>query len=292
MMRIGIDVGGTKARAVVLSASGAVLARTEMPSGRGAVQVLATVRSIIARLVPEAGQGIESVGIGIPGTIDLERGIVSNAVNLGLDVLHLREGLADLPTGPVKIDNDVNAAALGAHRLIGAGVDSLAYLNVGTGIAAGLILNGVQWHGFRGVSGEVGHLPGRGLFECPCGQVGCLETVASGAAIARRAATAEHPFPSLTGAVTGGNSRAIAILDEVATGVADAAQNLFLVVGVDLVVLGGGVVDATPQLAPLVTRILDERAAASPFLISLELTNRLIIAPADLEIAAVGAALL
>lgn len=291
-MRIGIDVGGTKARGVALGADGAVLAHSEMPSGRGSAEVLATVRSTIERLSAATAESVESVGIGIPGTIDLERGIVSHAVNLGIDELDLPGGLADLGIPTVRVDNDVNAAALGAYELLGEGVSSLAFLNVGTGIAAGLVLGGVLWHGFRGVSGEVGHLGGYGDLVCPCGQIGCLETIASGAGLARSELATRHPAESLTVAVESGDPTAIAIFERVANGVADAAETLFLVVGVDLVVLSGGVTHGTPQLAPAVSRILDERAAASPFLASLSLSDRLAVAPADLEIAAMGAAFL
>ncbi|MFD1714608.1 ROK family protein [Amnibacterium flavum] len=291
-MRIGIDVGGTKARAVALDAAGVVLAHSELPSGRGADEVLATVRTTIERLAAASPDPVESVGIGIPGTIDFDRGVVSHAVNLGIDELDLAAGIADLEVGRVSVDNDVNAAALGAFQLLGGGVSSLAYLNVGTGIAAGLVLGGELWHGFRGVSGEVGHLGGYGDLLCPCGQIGCLETIASGAGLARSTLGTTHPVISLTAAVAADDPIAIEILARVAGGVADAAETLFLVVGVDLVVLGGGVVHGTPQLAPAVGRILDERAAASPFLASLSLSERLTVAPVDLDIAAMGAAFL
>ena len=116
------------------------------------------------------------IGIGIPGIVDRDRGTVSHAVNLGLggDWFPLAGRLADRTGATVVVENDLNAATWGAHVLSGA--DDLAYLALGTGLAAGFVLSGTLRRGAHGAAGEIGHVPvdPDGPL-CSCGQRGCLE---------------------------------------------------------------------------------------------------------------------
>jgi glucokinase len=284
-MRIGIDIGGTKAHAVAFDEGALVLAETTLPSGRGA-GVLAAAREAVERLQREAGRAV-SLGIGIPGIVDSDAGAVLHAVNLGVERLELAAGLADLVDGPVRVDNDMNAAALGAFHVVG-GSGSLAYLNVGTGLAAGLVIEGRPWRGHRGVVGEIGHLPldPSGL-PCPCGQHGCLETVASGSAL-EQLWTGSVPFGE---ALAAGDPSAAALYARLVAGVATAAQILALTVGVADIVLGGGVARHLPLLAD-VRADLARRADSSGFLQGLDLPERLRTLPDDVPVPALGAALL
>src|SRR4029079_7203893 len=124
-----------------------------------------------------------AVALGVPGRVDVVTGTVSAAVNLGILGPVAIGALVEDRTGlPVHVENDVNAPALGAHAHLGVDSDaSLAFINIGTGIAAGFVLGGRLWRGATGSAGEVGHIPmsphGPG---CPCGQVGCIEAAASG----------------------------------------------------------------------------------------------------------------
>ena len=99
------------------------------------------------------------IGIGIPGIVDRHRGAVSHAVNLGLggDWFPLAGRLADRTGATVMVENDLNAATWGAHVLSGA--DDLAYLSLGTGLAAGFVLSGTLRRGVHGAAGEIGHVP-------------------------------------------------------------------------------------------------------------------------------------
>jgi glucokinase len=288
-MRLGIDIGGTKAHAIAIDDSNTVLAQVTLPSGKGEAEVLANARSAIIRLREQVAGPVESIGVGIPGNVEAERGIVWHAVNLGITELHLAEGLSDLSDGPVRVDNDVNAAALGAFSVLEDVPSSMAYLNVGTGIAAGLVLDGKVWRGFRGIAGEVGHFPlERNGALCPCGQRGCIETVASGSAIVAQWRS-ERPWAD---AIAANDEDALALLHRVAEGIADAVQILVLTVGVEVVSLGGGVIVNTPGLVQSVRDALARRATASGFLSSIGLSDRIALAPLDSAIPAVGAALL
>src|ERR1700689_4219203 len=153
-VRVGLDIGATKILGAGVAADGAVLAQFREPTAPGPDGVLPS-----------------HVGIGAPGLVDLDRGAVSHAVNLGLgdDWLPLAERLAERTGAAVMVENDVRAATWGAHILSGA--DDLGYLSIGTGLAAGFVLGGVLRRGAAGASGEIGHVPGDpdGAL-CSCGQ--------------------------------------------------------------------------------------------------------------------------
>ena len=192
-MRLGIDIGGTKTAAVAIGADGELSDQFRMPTGFGAEEVVATALRTVERMTELAGvdaSSFASIGIGIPGAVDSDTGRVTHAVNLGLEGLDLGPRLADRLGVEVRVENDVKAAAVGAHHLLGVAdgirAHSMAYLNLGTGLAAGIVLDGRLLRGGHGVAGEIGHIPvDPAGVVCSCGQRGCLETLASGSAIAR-----------------------------------------------------------------------------------------------------------
>jgi glucokinase len=201
--------------------------------------------------------------------------------------------LGALAGAPVVVDNDVNLAAVGAAVALGCRGD-LAYLSVGTGLAAGLLLDGHIRRGAHGAAGEIGHLPidPHGP-PCECGQRGCLEAVASGTAIAAR-------WPAPDGAVTAasalltaarqGDAGAAAVLDEVAGHLAGAVALLAQTVDPEVVVLGGGVADAGPGLLAAVQDALRRRASRSPVLAAIHLADRVALVPDGVPAGALGAA--
>ena len=180
-MKIGLDVGGTKTDAVAVDAAGAILGRVRLATGWGPDAVVRTVLEAVRALSSDAGidrRAIRSVGIGIPGQVEPGTARVVHAVNLGVDELDLAAAVGPELGVPVRVENDVKAAAFGAYALHGA-TGSMAYLNLGTGIAAGIVADGELWRGARGTAGEVGHIsidPNGPL--CRCGQRGCIEALA------------------------------------------------------------------------------------------------------------------
>src|SRR5690606_8123661 len=195
----GLDIGGTKTDAVAVGDDGRVVHTLRMPTGFGPEAVLATAVEAVERVSEATGTlvaDVASIGVGIPGAVDSVTGRVSHAVNLGLADLELGEALRARLGRRVRIENDVNAAAVGAFHLRGLGSgQSMAYLNLGTGLAAGLVLGGELWRGVSGVAGEIGHIPVDPAGPVwPCGQRGCPEPYASGTAVAPQWPS-EHPLP-------------------------------------------------------------------------------------------------
>ena len=189
---IGVDVGGTTVSAGLVDAAGEVLAHLEEPTRRGGPgAALSALLDLLDRLRDTArSRGIEvtGVGIGVPGTVDAERGAV------GADIHYVPE-LASTPLAdtvqqrlglPVFVDNDVNVLALGEWMFgAGRGARSLVVLALGTGVGGGIILEGRLHRGHGGFGGELGHVPinfdGR---PCICGGRGCLKAYVSGTDIA------------------------------------------------------------------------------------------------------------
>jgi predicted NBD/HSP70 family sugar kinase len=295
-LRVGIDIGGTKTDAVAVLADGSVGRQLRLPTGFGPDAVVETAVAAVTQLAGLSGTSVEdfrSIGIGIPGAVD-GTGRVSHAVNLGLDGLDLGRHLSARLGRDVRIDNDVNAAALGAYHLLHReSVHSMAYLNLGTGLAAGLVLDGALWRGARGTAGEIGHIPvDPSGPECPCGQRGCLEMVASGSAIARQWPTDDpKPARALFSAAASGDAEAILVRDRFVDNVAAAVRILVLTVDVDTVVIGGGLSSLGSPLLDAIRGVLESWEASSPFLASTELSQRVTIVPQDFPAAAVGAAL-
>jgi glucokinase len=304
-VRLGIDIGGTKTAAVAIGADGQVSDQLRLPTGFGADAVIETAVESVLRMSELAGLGapaFDSIGVGVPGAVDGATGRVRHAVNLGFEGLELGARLTDRLGVEVRIENDVKAAALGAHHLLGLAdgplegerpAHSMAYLNLGTGLAAGVVLDGRLHRGSHGIAGEIGHIPvDPAGAACACGQRGCLETIASGSAISRRWVTdAAQPAFELFEAAGRGDEAAVAIREEFLGGVAAAVRVLVLTVDVDVVVIGGGVSELGGALIDGVRRTLVRWAEASPFIESLGLDRRVQIVPPGFPAAAVGAAL-
>lgn len=299
-MRLGIDIGGTKTAAVAV-ADGRIIHQTTVPTGYGAQAVVSSAVGAAEEIRARTGcafDGFESIGAGIPGQVDHVSGTVSHAVNLGFETLDLGAVLSDRLGAAVVLENDVNAAALGAHQwwstTARAGDTLFAYLNLGTGLAAGLVRGGEIWRGSNGVAGEIGHISLRpdGIL-CACGQRGCLETLASGSAIARLWPT-EDPLPAaaLAAAAMAGNPAAVRILAAVHDGAATAVQILALAAGVGSVVVGGGLTSLGPGFLAGIRASLKRSAAASKFVASLNLADRTSFLPSGFPAAALGAALI
>ncbi|WP_062463279.1 ROK family protein [Demequina soli] len=293
-MHLGIDIGGTKTDAVVVDATGAVRARHRQPSGFGADAVMAAALASARTACDEAGVAPSdvTVGIGSPGTV--VDGVVSHAVNLGIDRIDLAGEFAGAFGVSPAVDNDVNVAALGAWVLAGDGADrSMAYLNLGTGLAAGLVLGGRVWRGARGAAGEIGLIS-----VDPAGPIGAdglpggLETYASGSGLALQWGVDGQGGPEVVAAAAAGDARARDICDRAYYGLASCVRILVLTLDVDEVVVGGGMTAWGAELMDGATRILDAWAGASPFLASLDLAARMRPLDIDVPVAAVGAAML
>jgi glucokinase len=265
MAVLAIDIGGTKLAAGIVETEGRILARGEVPTlaAEGLEPVLGRIvglgRALLSR--PEvADVSVHRVGVGCAGPVDLKAGIVFNPPNLPgwlrvplID--HLQEALAL----PVVLENDANAAALGEFRYgAGKGARSIVYLTVSTGIGGGIILEGKIWHGLKDSAGEIGHMtvcPDGPL--CGCGNRGCLEAMASGTSIARRAReaiaagrqTGLSEIPALTSAdvvrlALAGDVVAREVWDSAVTYLGIGVAAVITILAPERVVIGGGVAQA------------------------------------------------
>ncbi|MBC7550882.1 MAG: ROK family protein [Cellulomonas sp.] len=296
---VGLDIGGTKTSGVLLGPDDAVLGAVRLPTVRGADGVVATAAAAVRALVHDAAtapDALVGVGIGVPGMVDPATGTVAHAVNLGLP--GEPTPLARLISGAlggvrVHAENDLNVAALGAAHAAGAPAD-LAFLALGTGLAAGLLMDGRLRRGAFGAAGEIGHLPF--VLDgplCACGQRGCLELYASGASLdARWPGSGDVPPPAaLFAAAAQGDPAAIALRDDFARAVAAAVRILVLTTDVAAVVLGGGVSELGEPLVTAVRAALAAQSAGSEFLASMRIGDRIRLAPRGVPLAAIGAAL-
>lgn len=296
-IRIGLDIGGTKTDAVAITADDEIVGRIRRTTGHGDDEIVADVVEGVRELQSEAEfdlAEVRSVGVGIPGLVDAASGRVLHAVNLGVESLELaRLARAELGV-PVALENDVNAAALGAAALRGADTGaSMAYLNLGTGVAAGIVTAAGLWRGARGTAGEVGHISvdpaGR---VCTCGQRGCIETLCGGGALARAwGRRGSLPVRDIFDAADQGDTEALLLRADLARGAAAAVRVLVLSADVETVVIGGGLTALGERLGDGIRSALIADAAGSPFLRSLHLDERIELLPSGSPAAALGAAL-
>ena len=302
---VGVDIGGTKTAILVVApgagaARGEVLARTLAPTAVGASSHAAdAIASLVAEALDDAGarsNDIAVLGVGVPGRVDPETGRVTLAVNLDWHDLPLGPRLERRLGIPTVVENDVRAAALGLHRrrLFGP-VESLALLAIGTGISAGVVLDGSLHRGASGLAGEIGHaIVERDGPRCACGNRGCLEAVAAGPAIvararagwkARRAGIAADATAaghdagrdgrgerdgaalaaeSVFAAAAAGDDVATEVIEATGRAVAWGIHLLALAYDVERIVIGGGVSHAgEPFMAPI-RRALDTLRSESP----------------------------
>ncbi len=296
---IGLDIGGTKTHVAAFDERYNLIAELRKPTVTGSLTAVggAIIDSVAELRDKLNGSVITTIGIGIPGLIDREAGTVRQAVNLGIgdDPLDIVSRVTDVYDVECHIDNDVNVAALGAfHLLRGGDVSDLAYLSIGTGIAAGVILDGNVHRGHRGVAGEIGHFPIMvGGPECECGLTGCLEALASGSAIARQWPTEgpTSPTESLIAAAKRDDEAAVLMLGRVSDHLAKAVYLLAITYDVDRIVVGGGVADLDDLLLDIIKDGLARLEQQSAFVRSLQLPSRVILKPHE-PVGAIGAAAL
>ena len=202
MYRIGVDLGGTNIAVGVVDKNNKIIGRgkrkTNMP--RPAEEILKDIVAAIRLACEDAGistDEILSVGIGTPGTVNKQTGVIEYANNLAFDQVPAVKILKSMLDVPYYLENDANAAALG-EAMAGAGVGKKSFVAVtlGTGVGGGIVVNGKIWSGCNGAGGELGHISIKFDGEpCNCGRVGCWERYASATALIKqtKAMMEQHP---------------------------------------------------------------------------------------------------
>ncbi|WUH92999.1 ROK family protein [Streptomyces sp. NBC_00433] len=258
---IALDVGGTGMKAALVAADGTLLHEDRRPTGRerGPDAVVTAILDFAADLrahgIREHGEAAAAAGVAVPGIVDDVNGIAAYAANLGWKDVPLRALLSERLDGiPVALGHDVRTGGLAEGRIgAGRGTDRFLFLALGTGIAGAIGVEGRIEAGAHGCAGELGHVVVRpGGPECGCGQHGCMEVLASAAAVSRAwAAAGGGPAADAADcarAVEAGDPRAIEVwrdaLDALAAG---------LVTGITLLdprvlIIGGGLAEAGDTL--------------------------------------------
>jgi predicted NBD/HSP70 family sugar kinase/biotin operon repressor len=190
---LAADLGATHARLAVADLGGGVMAESseDLVIDDGPDRVLGRVRDgwrgLLASL-DRATRDVRGIGIGVPGPVEFSTGtVVRPPIMAGWDGFRVPAFFADHRDVPILVDNDVNLMALGEHRAGRAAEDNLLYIKIGTGIGCGTVSAGRLYRGSAGAAGDIGHirLPGHDQVVCHCGNTGCVEAVASGAALVR-----------------------------------------------------------------------------------------------------------
>jgi glucokinase len=281
MASIGIDLGGTKIYGVRLEGDDVVAeAKGKTPVQGGPLGVVDAIAKVVAEL--GVGKG-DTIGVGAPGVIDVERGVVRAAPNLPgwIEPFALAPAVAEaVGVGRVALENDVNAGTLAEHRLgAGRGARELLGVFVGTGVGGALVLDGALRRGATGLAGEIGHVvvvpKGR---TCSCGGRGHLEAYAGRAGMERRArdlegkgqdtalvelAKAKRMTSSVWAkALAAGDSVAVTLIDEAVGALGRAIAAVILTLDLELVVVGGGLAD---RLGPAFVGRIEQAARSELF---------------------------
>ncbi len=279
---IGVDLGGTKLLAGAVDADLSVHHRTQRTvAGLDQAALLDTAVDAVSEVIDAAGGVVEAVGFGIPCLIDQRTGVAVVAVNLDLLDLPFADVMTERIGLPVFVDNDANVAALAEHRAGAArGCSEAVMLTIGTGIGGGLILRGELYRGAVGAAAELGHvvidMDGPNC-QGNCPNHGCVESLASGTALAAEAAriAVEQPRSGLGRAVASGRELAGPLVTELAhDGDAAAIEAVGLIgarLGVaiasfvnifnpEVVVIGGGVIGAGELLLAPARAVVAARA--------------------------------
>jgi len=261
---IGVDLGGTNTRIALVGHDGGVLDKQseETRASEGHEKVIATLIGNIERQFANAnrlGREVAAVGVGAPGVIHEQTGIVVQSPNFpDWNNLPLKATLEGALKIPVFIENDANAAALGEQwRGAAKDIGSMIFLTLGTGVGGGIVLDGRIWHGADGMAGEIGHMTivpqGR---TCGCGNTGCLEMYASSRGIVMNfmeSAAAECAAAGERSGITSaevyqaartGDARALCAMQEMGRSLGIGIANLINIFNPEMVVIGGRVKDA------------------------------------------------
>lgn len=291
---IGLDLGGTNARAAAVDADGHLLAvekrQLQDRSPEAAADALAECTAAALAACGRDESLLQGVAVGIAGQIDARSGRVIVAPNLGWRDVDIGGLISQRIQRPVRVANDLSVAALGEARAGAAkGHDDVVLVFVGSGIGSGLILNGRIFEGARGVAAEFGHVKVRPNGRlCGCGEHGCLEAYAGGHNLGIRAAEAVRDGAesllsrnidageritarSVEDAARQGDNLSLELMDEAAKLIGVATANVVTLLNPAVLILGGGVLLGWPELRERIEKGVREhasRASAAELLIA------------------------
>ncbi len=264
MYYLGVDLGGTNIAVGLVTEDGKIIASDSTPTlaEREYPEIVADMAKVCKKVVADAGvdmSEVASIGIGSPGSIDSENGVVLYANNLKFNQAPIAAELKKHIDLPVNIENDANAAAYGEYIANGNGADDFVFITLGTGVGGGIIIDKKLYKGFNGIGGELGHitLVHNGKM-CSCGNPGCWEAYASVTALISQTKEAIEKNPDSlmakiaeeNGEVSGrtafnaakaGDAAGQAVVDQYRDYVASGLVSIINIFQPERIVIGGGI---------------------------------------------------
>ncbi|MBO5560616.1 MAG: ROK family protein [Firmicutes bacterium] len=311
MLYLGIDLGGTNITAGLVDETGKLIDKKTTPTmnGRQADGILDDMASLCEKLIEENDitiKDIKSLGIGLPGLMDKKKGVLIYANNLNFDGVNVVKEMKKRIDLPVYIENDANCAAIGENTCGAAyGDKNVIYVTLGTGVGAGIIIDGKVFDGSFGGGGEAGHMVIVADGElCTCGRKGCWEAYASASALRRegRIAAAKYPSSRIFQKVDGdirlidaktvfdaadeGDEAAMNIVHDYQIYVAIGLVNLVNIFQPEAIVIGGGICARGSKLTDPIIDILNTRVYGG------KLKTKIVVATLGNDAGIVGAAML
>lgn len=264
MYYLGVDLGGTNIAVGLVTEDGKIIASDSTPTlaEREYPEIVADMAKVCKKVVADAGidmSEVASIGIGSPGSIDSENGIVLYANNLKFNKAPIAQELRKHIDLPVNIENDANAAAYGEYVANGNGANDFVFITLGTGVGGGIIIDKKLYKGFNGIGGELGHITlVHGGKMCSCGNPGCWEAYASVTALISQTkeAIAKNPDSLMAkiaeenGEVNGrtafnaakaGDAAGQAVVDQYRDYIASGLVSIINIFQPERIVIGGGI---------------------------------------------------
>ena len=275
---IGVDLGGTKISTAISTIEGNILANVVLPTKaeEGEVAVLGRIIQSIDEVIVGSSTSIdevEAIGIGSPGPLDAKKGIIITTPNLPFKDYNLVQPLKEKYNIPVYLDNDANAAAIGEYMFgAGKGKESIIYFTVSTGVGGGAVLDGKVYRGHTSNALEIGHttVDPNGP-RCNCGNLGCLEAMSSGTAIAKRGKeavstnveTSLKKYDTITSyevfkEAEAGDEVAKDIIDNALTYLGIGVANAIATFDPEMIIIGGGVSKAGDIVFDTVKKVVNK----------------------------------
>lgn len=299
MYRVGIDLGGTNIAVGLVNDDYEIISYTTVPTEawRSADEVVATMAQAVNTVLDQAGLKAEdcvSIGVGAPGTCDVQNGVVYRSYSMNWTDLPLAQMMGKHFSIPVLVDNDANCAALAEVKAGAAkGKENIVLVTLGTGIGSGIVLGGRIFSGLKGNGAEMGHMMIHleGTEVCFCGRKGCWDSFASATALVHQAEAAakEHPESLLNNvekidgksvfdAADNGDSVAQAVIDQYCQYLAIGISNIVNALAPEMILVGGGISRQGDRiLAPVrkyvAENCFDKRPEALPEIMPAQMGN-------------------
>lgn len=280
---VGVDLGGTKISTALSDLNGEVISQTTVPTNanEGEIPVLNRIIESVDKVIKDGNvtyKEVKAIGIGVPGALDIEKGVILFTPNLPFKNFNVVEPLKKKFEMPVFIDNDANVATIGEYMFgAGKGAKNVIFFTVSTGVGGGAVLNGNIYRGNTSNAMEIGHMTvAPGGPRCNCGNIGCVEATSSGTAIAKRGQealaskveTSLRKYDTVTSyevftEAAAGDAVCKEIIDNALNYLGIAVANAVSIFDPAVVIIGGGVSKAGDIVFDTVRKVVDKRCFKS-----------------------------